>query len=133
MQITIDEIKENLNFAAEIMRRLPAVKVQGYFCMWPKFCADEDIAMTEDEVWLAPLPDEIAQMEKILEWLKLTTLEKRRIIWLRSCNMGWKQISARTHRSRSTLVRDYNTGLNEIFLSLNQEENQKNDICLKAR
>ena len=125
MTISIDEIKENLHFAAGIMRRLPAVKVQGYNCSWPKFCMDEDDIRNDGEVWLMPLPDEITAMENILTWLEWTSFEKRRIIWLRSCDMGWKRISDRTHRSRSGLIRIYNSGLKEICETLNLPANEK--------
>ncbi|MBQ8464764.1 MAG: hypothetical protein IJ545_02005 [Alphaproteobacteria bacterium] len=118
MKITIDEIKENLVFAAKIMRRLPPVKVQGYFCSWPKFCADEDDIHSSNEVWLMPLPEEIEKMEEILDWLKFIEMEQRRIVWLRSCGMGWKQISARTHRGRSSLIRDFNASLKTILDAL---------------
>lgn len=121
MDITIDEIKENLVFAAKIMRRLPAVKVQGYFCSWPKFCADEDDIHSSGEAWLMPLPEEVAKMEEILDWLKFVEVEKRRIVWLRSCGMGWKYISSRTHRGRSSLIRDYNSALQEIYITLTTE------------
>ena len=125
MNISIDEIKENLIFAANIMRRLPAVKAQGYHCTWPKFCTDADDFCNEGEVWLMPLPQEITAMENILSWLEYTSFENRRIIWLRSCGMGWKRISDRTHRSRSGLIRIYNSGLKEICETLNQLENIK--------
>jgi len=121
MSKSIDEIKENLEFAAEIMRRLPPVKVRGYFCAWPKFCSDEDFFNTTD-TWLPPLPDEIKAMEDILEWLKFTSLENRRIVWLRSCGMGWKRLSDLYHKSRSTLTRQYRNALLDIK---NAQDEQK--------
>ncbi|MBR1605561.1 MAG: hypothetical protein IJ660_05600 [Alphaproteobacteria bacterium] len=125
MNISIDEIKENLAFAAGIMRRLPAVRVQGYNCSWPKFCMDEDDLRNEGDIWLMPLPEEITIMENILSWLEFTSFENRRIIWLRSCGMGWKRIADRTHRSRSGLIRIYNNGLKDICETLNLPTNEK--------
>lgn len=125
MQMTTDEIRENLEFAAGVMRRLPAIKVQGYFCSWPKFCADEDDMCGSGDMWLSPLPSEITAMEEILEWLTFTEMKYRRIIWLRACKMGWKQIAGRTHRSRSSLIREYNFGLKEIQEALKNEKNIK--------
>lgn len=132
MEITLDEIKENLAFAARIMRRLPAVKVQGYCCSWPKFCADEDDIRSSNEIWMLPLPEEVEKMEEILNWLTFIEVEKRRIVWLRSCGMGWKQISGRTHRGRSSLIRDYNSSIQEIYNKLTCSQNEKSDISLKA-
>lgn len=125
MKISHEEIKEKLAFAAGIMRRLPSIKVRGYFCAWPKFCADEDDILTEGDAWLEPLPHEISAMEEILEWLAYTTVEKRRILWLRACQMGWKQICARTHKGRSTLAREYFEGLNDIQKALEDDQNYK--------
>ena len=120
MKLTIDEIKENLNFAAEVMRRLPSVKVRGYFCTWPKFCREENEYIAASDTWLEPLPSEIEEMEKILEWLKYTSVDRRRIIWLRACQMGWKRMSEMCKKSRSTLCREYAWGLNDIVKALNQ-------------
>ena len=114
MKITIDEIKENMAFAANIMRRLPAVKVQGYLCAWPKFCYDADDFPSSENVWMMPLPEEVELMEEILEWLKWISVEKRRIVWLRACGLGWKRLCDRMHKPRSSLARDYQKALNEI-------------------
>lgn len=126
MYKTIEEIKENLAFAAEVMRRLPPVKVQGYLCAWPKFCCTDDDFKSQSDVWLPPLPDEISAMEEILEWLKLTSVENRRIVWLRSCGMGWKSMAHRYRKSRSTLARQYRSALTEIQKALeNMTEEEK--------
>lgn len=126
MHKTIDEIKENLVFAAEVMRRLPTVKVRGYFCAWPKFCSDNDVFSGDSDVWMPPLPHEVEAMEVILEWLKLTSVENRQIIWVRSCGMGWKNIATKCGKSRSSIIRLYNLGLQEIQNALKNNENAKN-------
>ena len=132
MKITSDEIKENITFAAEIMRRLPAVKMQGYLCAWPSFCRSCEEMQFAEDVWLPPLPHEISAMEKILEWLKFTSLENRRIIWLRACGMGWKTMSGKYKKGRSTLIREYNIGIKEIETALNDEKNsEKYEIVRK--
>ena len=125
MKLSIDEIKANLEFAAEVMKRMPKVKVQGYICTWPKFCEEGNECEFSDHFWLEPLPAEIAEMEKILEWLKFTTLEKRRVVWLRACGMGWKRLSYRYKKSRSTLCREYISGLNDIKNALVAEFNSE--------
>lgn len=130
MSITTDEIRENLIFAANIMRRLPPVKVQGYICSWPKCCMDEDDYKNEKEIWMMPLPEEITAMENILGWLEYINYETRRIVWLRSCGMGWKLMSAKTHQSRSNLIRIYNRGLKDIAEVLNKPENLKKSTFL---
>lgn len=114
MEMTINEIKESVAFAANIMRRLPAVKVQGYLCAWPKFCYDADDFPSQSNIWMTPLPQEIETMEEILEWLKCISIDKRRIVWLRACGMGWKKICSRMNKPRSTLARDYHYALFEV-------------------
>lgn len=130
MHKTIDEIKENLSFAAEVMRRLPVVKVRGYFCSWPKFCCDNEIFKGDAEVWMQPLPHEIEAMEEILEWLKFTSVENRHVIWVRSCGMGWKNLSARCGKSRSSIIRMYNSGLKDIQNTLEVQDNTKKSSFL---
>ena len=133
MKITIDEIKENLRFAAEVMKRMPAVKVQGYFCTWPKFYGLDEDMLDTSEVWLPPLPNEIQIMEEILEWLKYTSLENRRIAWLKACGMGWKQMEKRYHSSRSTLSRQYRTALKDIKENLENDQNLNKPLFLSKR
>ncbi len=122
---SIEEIKQSLSFAAMVMRRMPAVKVQGYICAWPKFFCDED-ALNQSDIWLPPLPEEVRAMEEILEWLKLIAVEERRIVWLRSCGLGWKTISSRSRKSRSTLIRQYNFALEEIQKAIEPLPESKN-------
>ena len=131
MIITIEEIKENIAFAAEVMRRLPAIKVKGYCCAWPSFCRINKEEEYAEDVWLPPLPHEITAMEEILEWLKFTTVGNRRVVWLRACGMGWKVMSERYKKGRSTLIREYRTGLEDIKNALNSEENEKKFKVLK--
>lgn len=128
MEITIDEIKENLRFAADVMKRMPPVKVEGYFCTWPKFYTVDEDMENLSEIWLPPLPEEIKTMEEILEWLKYTSLENRRIAWLKACGMGWKQMEKRYKTSRSTLARQYKTALNDIKENLENDENLKKSL-----
>ena len=68
----------------------------------------------------------VEAMEKILEWLKFTTVENRHIIWVRSCGMGWKNISLRCGKCRSSIIRMYNIGLKDIQKALENEESSKN-------
>lgn len=119
---TIEDIKEKLEFAAEIMRRLPPVKVQGYICSWPNFVRKEDEIKGTSDIWLHPLPEEITAMENILEWLRFVPLEERRLIWLRACGMGWKHLAKYCKKSRTTLDRHYNGGLNKILAALTEKK-----------
>lgn len=128
---SIDEIKENLTFAAQIMRRLPTVRVRGYFCTWPNFKPEYGECFVSD-TWLPPLPDEIEAMERILEWLKFTNVENRRIIWLRSCGMGWKHLTHHYKKSRSTITRAYLSGLKDIQNALNDEKSFTSPKVLSA-
>lgn len=81
--------------AVRTLKRLPPVKAQGYFSVWP------DITYTEREIirmdkktkiW-PPTPESISRMETTVSWLNLLeTVEERKIVWMRATNIPWDEI-----------------------------------------
>ena len=66
-------VEERLNEAAAVMRRLPAVRVQGYFNTWPTMKTEFDdlIGQTPEPMRLSPpTAAAITRMEETLAWLR---------------------------------------------------------------
>ena len=107
--------------AVRTLKRLPPVKVQGYFSAWP------DIAYTEKEVmrmdkktktW-PPTPEAISRMESAVSWLNLLeTVEERKIVWMRANNVPWNEICKTFGTCRSNANKKYKNSLCKIVQKL---------------
>ena len=88
-------IAQRLIEAANIMRRLPAVTVQGYVSSWPEmlFSDIEKMQMElKSEKWPAT-PEQITKMEEACRWLRwVANVDDRRLLWLRAERVQWKLI-----------------------------------------
>ena len=103
--------------AVRTLRRLPPVKVQGYFSVWPEIIYSEVEIMRMDKktkTWPAT-PDAISRMEKAIDWLNLLeTVEERKIIWMRANNIPWIIISKTFGFSRVTASKKYKNAIEKI-------------------
>lgn len=81
--------------AVRTLKKLPPVRVQGYFNSWPEIIYTEREIMRMDhkpKVWRAT-PEAISRMEKAIEWLSLLeTPAERKIVWMRANNIPWNEI-----------------------------------------
>ena len=120
---TIKIVEERFEEAARTMRRLPPVKIQGYFSTWPAVVHDPREAYGWEPVELRlgpPSAEAITRMEETLEWLKfLDETDERKIIWCRACNLPWKPICYRFGISRPTAWRRWVFALATIVHRLN--------------
>mgnify|MGYP000957574802 FL=1 len=92
------EVEERLRSAARTLRRLPNVKVQGYFSTWPTIIREplEILQMEPEPMRLTPSMADITEMEEVLfVWLKWIEPEERRLVWLRAERVRWKLICGR--------------------------------------
>ncbi len=111
--------------AVYTLKRLPRVKVQGYFSVWP------EIVYTEIEILQQakkpfrlgpPLPDAIDRMEETLRWiLWLKNTDDRHLIWLRARHVPWRPICCRLGVDRTTAWRRHTRALERIAGHLNKE------------
>ena len=65
-------VEERFVEAADVMRRLPGVRVPGHFNTWPKVVHDFADLVGQEPPRLRrppPAPDAISQMEETLTWL----------------------------------------------------------------
>lgn len=119
---TAKDVADRFEQAIYTLKRLPPVRVQGYFNLWPA------IKYTEREVWeMEKLPmrlgppsaQSISRMEQTLEWITWLDVEERKLVWLRAYKVRWKSICVRIGVDRSTAWRYWVIALTKIATRLN--------------
>ena len=93
-----EEIAGHLTQAARTARRLPPVRVQGYFNVWPAFVRTEYERMAGDEpepLYIAPSPQDVEQMLEVMRWMQWLELEQRHLVWMRAERYRWDDIAKR--------------------------------------
>ena len=89
---TMKAVAQEIKFAAEVMKRLPPVKVQGYHNTWPSVLFDvyERLANEPRRKIIAFNPVEITRMEEVIfEWLKVLDAEETKLVWARAEAVSW--------------------------------------------
>jgi hypothetical protein len=70
---TIDEVSARFHEAAVTARRLPPVRVQGYFNTWPQIVRQPwEVLGTEDPGYrpFPPSPKEVDRMLEVMQWVQ---------------------------------------------------------------
>lgn len=118
-------VESYMEDAAEVMKSLPRVTVQGYFTTWPTPIHDFwDAIINQEEVkkrW-RPTPRQISQMEYVCEWLRAVPVRESKIIWRRASGVPWKVIAHEQQSSRSSVTTWYNMGIAKIVARLNASD-----------
>ncbi len=115
------EVEERLRSAARTLRRLPNVKVQGYFSTWPTIIREplEILQMEPEPMRITPSMADITEMEEVLfVWLKWFEPEERRLVWLRAERVRWKLICGRFGVGRTKAWEMYRRALASIAAKL---------------
>ena len=115
------EVEERLRSAARTLRRLPNVKVQGYFSTWPTIIREplEILQMEPEPMRITPSMADITEMEEVLfVWLKWLEPEERRLVWLRAERVRWKLICGRFGVGRTKAWEMYRRALASIAAKL---------------
>src|SRR5262245_6263369 len=84
---TPEMVEERLVEAAAVLRRLPAVKVGGYFNTWPKMKVEfSDLVGQAPEPMRMPPPSAaaISRMDAALPWLQWLEPLDAKIVWRRA-------------------------------------------------
>ena len=97
-------VEARLAEAADILKRLPEDRVQGYFSTWPKMLLEfADLVGQEPapmkRPW--PAPAAIDRMTETLGWFFGLDPIDARILWFRASGERWKTICWRVGLSRS--------------------------------
>lgn len=115
------EVEERLRSAVRTLRRLPNVKVQGYFSTWPTIIREplEILQMEPEPLRITPSMADITEMEEVLfVWLKWIEPEERRLVWLRAERVRWKLICGRFGVGRTKAWEMYRRALASIATKL---------------
>jgi len=114
---TPEDVEARLTEAADVMRRLPPVRVQGYFNLWPAVQIEFSDMVgrdTEPTQRPPPSPDSISRMERTLEWLRWLEPEDAKLVWMRAEGKPWKAICWRFGMARATANRHWEYALSLI-------------------
>jgi hypothetical protein len=119
---TVEAVETRLEDAAQVIRRLPPVRVPGYFNTWPSmFVEFADLVGQEPRSMRLPPPSTaaITRMEETLGWLRWLEGEDAKLVWTRADRSPWKAICCRFGISRATANRRYEYALSLIAWRLN--------------
>ena len=118
---TIDDVAARFEEAVTTERRLPPVRVQGYFNCWPAVVRNRWEAFAADEkvYRFPPSPEDIDRMMETIEWVKWLEIEQRHLVWMRAKRHGWRDISIRFACNRTTAWRRWQKALETVTARLN--------------
>jgi len=97
-------IEQRLIEAADVMKRLPDVRVTGHFNAWPNVLREfADLVEQEAQPLRRPPPppDAISRMEETLAWLRWLEPDDLKILWLRANGERWKAVCWKVGISRT--------------------------------
>ena len=118
---TGDTVADHFEEAARTLRKLPPVRVTGYFNAWPEVLrsAKEIAAMEPEPMRVRPGADAITRLEQTFDWMLWISVEERKLIWLRAARVPWKAITFEFGCDRTTAWRRWTLALTKIASRLN--------------
>ena len=121
---TVEDVAARFEDAATTGRRLPPVRVQGYFNTWPPILRQQwEVFSTEDPVY-RPLPPSPEAVDRMLEAMRLVQWleeEQRHLVWMRAKHYGWRDITIRFACDRTTAWRRWQRALETVAARLSDE------------
>ena len=121
-ECSIDDVAARFSEAVETGRRLPPVRVQGYFNVWPVFARKEWEGFADKDYQYRPLPPTPEAIDRMLEtmrWVQWLEEEQRHLIWMRAKQREWKDICRRFGCDRTTAWRRWRKALETVTENLN--------------
>lgn len=118
---TPERVEDRLVEAADVLKRLPEEKVQGFFNVWPEVARDfADMVGAIPQPMRRPPPSAaaISRMEETLTWIRFLAPKDGKLLWARAEGAPWKAICWRFGVSRATAHRRWQYGLSVIALRL---------------
>jgi hypothetical protein len=97
-------VEERFIEAADVMKRLPEVRVPGFYSLWPKAMHEFADLVGQEPPRLKrppPAPDAISRMEEALRWLHWLEPPDAKIVWLRANGERWKTVCWKIGLSRT--------------------------------
>ena len=112
--------------AAEICKKLPGVRPQGYFTVWPPILRDlmeiiqSDVPDKTSRGYATPR--EVSFHDYVGTWLRWPNADEARVIWLRAEGKPWKVVEYKLNISETTGRRRLNFGIMKIVAKLNAHD-----------
>lgn len=119
---TVETVAARFEEAVETARRLPPVRVQGYYSLWPEIIRQQWETFSREDVELRPLPPEPAAIERMMEamrWMQWLEVEERHLVWMRAKQYEWHRIGKRFGCDRTTAWRRWQRALRAMVDRLN--------------
>ena len=118
---TAEDVAEQFEEAVRTLRKLPPVKVRGFFNTWPTIVRTaREIAFMEPEpMRIRPSTAAITRLEQTSDWVLWIEEEERKLVWARAARVPWKQISGELGCDRTTAWRRWQIALTKIAARLN--------------
>lgn len=120
---TADDVADHFEEAFRTLRKLPPVRVQGYFNAWPQIVRSEKeiLAMEPQPMRIWPSTSAITRLEQTFDWVLWIGEDERRLIWGRAARRPWKEISGELGVDRTTAWRRWQMALAKIADRLNHQ------------
>lgn len=118
---TADDVADHFEEAFRTLRKLPPVKVQGYFNTWPQIVRtrQEIAAMEPQPMRVRPSRAAITRLEQTFDWMLWIEEEERKLVWGRAARVPWKQLCWAMGCDRTTAWRRWQIALTKIAARLN--------------
>lgn len=130
---TAELVEEWIGIAALTERALPPVYHKGcggrrieYVRTWIELLWDE-LSDDKPAPRFQPTNEQVSMWEEIvLRWFPLIDSDKdKKILWYRSCEMGWRQIGKKVGATRQTAAARHAKALENLACKLNQFYTEK--------
>ena len=118
---TIDAVAARFAEAAQTARRLPAVRVQGYFNVWPTIVRQQWETLSHEPMPMRPIPpspEAIERMEEVMRWVQWLEVDDRHLVWMRAKDVAWNRVARRFGCNRATAWRCWRRALDAIVARL---------------
>ena len=125
-EITIEQIKQDLETAAYVERLLPPVKPPKYRCwLFEIVYTPQELAFMERKpIKIKPTKEQIELWERVvLEWLDVLEPDERRIVWKRAKHIPWKLLCREFGLCKSNLCARHTKALTKIEFFIKGQKN----------
>jgi hypothetical protein len=115
-------VEARLTDAADVLQRLPDVRVQGFISAWPDIVHSVHEAFGWHDPVLKrprPSPASIDEMDEALKWFRWLEPDVAKIVWLRASGDRWKEICWKVGLQRTAVHQRYHFGHCVITIRLN--------------
>lgn len=119
-----NNLKNQLRFAINILRRLPEGDSLGYRSFWPliRHSIKEKMAMEPAPIWVYPTAAEIELMDCILNYYKPLDAFETKLVWRRAEGTPWKVLCRDMNYRRTSLICRYNEAISKMLLYISLEK-----------